>query len=81
MLLAVRLAIFHAMMLDGIHKISLCFIEHHRSDKQNQQGDPQPDHQVRYGNIAASKPAITETFHNVRNRVQTKQYSPFSRNL
>ena len=50
MLLAVRLAIFHAMMLDGIHKISLCFIEHHRSDKQNQQDDPQPDHQVRYGN-------------------------------
>ena len=53
MLLAVRLAIFHAMMLDGIHKISLCFIEHHRSDKQNQQDDPQPDHQVRYGNNAA----------------------------
>ena len=73
MLLAVRLAIFPAMMLDGIHKISLCFIEHHRSDKQNQQDDPQPDHQVRYGNNAASKPAITKTFHNVRNRGQTEQ--------
>lgn len=47
MLLAVRLAIFHAMMLDGIHKISLCFIEHHRSDKQNQQGDPSPI--IRFG--------------------------------